>query len=62
MDRTKRTAPTAKLPDHVLIRLDAQEHPERTPSEHEAAARRIAAVSYREDMRRAQRRELVEDE
>jgi hypothetical protein len=62
MDRTKRTAPTAKLPDHQLIRLDAARHPERTPSEHEDAARRIAAVSYVEDLRRIQRRELVEEE
>ncbi|CAN5583855.1 hypothetical protein BH24ACT22_BH24ACT22_21460 [soil metagenome] len=49
VDTIKRTAP--KLPDHELIRRDAAAHPERTPSEHEAAARRIAAKSYRRDMR-----------
>jgi hypothetical protein len=50
MIRTQDTAP--KAPDHEQIRRDAQEHPERTPSEHEAAARTIAAVSYREEVRR----------
>ncbi len=61
MDHHQRTAPTAKLPDHALIRLAAAAHPERTPSEHEDAARRIAAVSYVEDMRRIQRLELNEE-
>ncbi len=60
MIRTQDTAP--KVPDHELIRLDAAEHPERTYSEHVEAARRIAAVSYREDLRRIQRLELVEEE
>lgn len=50
MDQTKRTAP--RLPDHELIRLDARRHPERTPSEHVEAARRIAGRTYREDLRR----------
>lgn len=50
MDHSKRTAP--RLPDHELIRRDAAAHPERTPSEHEAAARRIAGRTYREDLRR----------
>ena len=48
--------------DHQLIRLDAQEHPERTPSQHEDAARTIAAAGYVEDMRRIQRREVNEEE
>jgi hypothetical protein len=59
MTTTNHTA--AKVPAHELIRRDAQEHPERTPSEHEDAARRIAAVSYVEDMRRIQRLELEEE-
>ncbi len=50
MDHHKRTAPLA--PDHELIRLDAAAHPERTPAEHEAAARSIAGRTYREDLRR----------
>ena len=45
-------APATRLPDHELIRLDAAAHPERTPSEHEAAAREIAGRTYREDLRR----------
>ena len=57
MDTNKRTA--AKLPDHEAIRRDAADHPERTPSQHEDAARRIAAAGYVEDMRRIQRRELA---
>ncbi len=36
MDTSKSSA--LRLPDHELIRLDAAAHPERTPSEHEAAA------------------------
>ncbi len=50
MDHHKRTA--TKLPDHEAILRDAAEHPERTPSEHEDAARRIASATYREDLRR----------
>ena len=34
------------------MRLDAAAHPERTPSEHEAAARVIAGRTYVEDLRR----------
>ncbi len=60
MDHHKRTA--TKLPDHEAIRLDAAAHPERTPSQHEDAARRIAARSYIEDLRRILRRGLVEEE
>ncbi len=45
-------APAPRLPDHELIRLDAAAHPERTPSEHEAAAREIAGRTYVEDLRR----------
>jgi hypothetical protein len=45
-------APAPRLPDHELIRLDAAAHPERTPSEHEAAARGIAGRTYLEDLRR----------
>ena len=50
MDEQKDTAP--RLPDHELIRLDAAAHPERTYSEHVAAARRIAAETYRRDLSR----------
>jgi hypothetical protein len=50
VDIRKSSAP--RLPDHELIRLDAAAHPERTPSEHEAAARAIAGRSYVEDLRR----------
>ncbi len=50
MDTSKRTAP--RVPDHELIRLDAAAHPERTISEHEAAARAIAGRTYVEDLRR----------
>ena len=50
MDTKNSTAPS--VPDHELIRLDAAAHPERLPSEHEAAARAIAGESYREDLRR----------
>jgi hypothetical protein len=45
-------SPAPRLPDHELIRLDAAAHPERTPSEHEAAARVIAGRTYLEDLRR----------
>ncbi len=48
----KRRGQSARhLPDHELIRLDAA-HPDRLPSEHEAAARRIAGRTYVEDLRR----------
>ncbi len=60
MDHHQRTA--TKLPDHEQIRLEAARHPERTPSQHEDAARRIAAVSYVEALRRIQARGLVEEE
>jgi hypothetical protein len=50
MIRTQDTAP--KVPDHEQIRRDAQEHPERTPSQHADAALRIAARTYVEDLRR----------
>ncbi len=44
--------PVLRLPDHELIRFDAAAYPERTPSEHEAAARTIAGRTYVEDLRR----------
>ena len=44
--------PAPRLPDHELIRLDVAAHPERTPSEHEAAARVICGRTYAEDLRR----------
>ena len=43
--------PAPRLPDHELIRLDAAAHPERTFSEHVAAAREIAGRTYVEDLR-----------
>ena len=59
MDKKHSTAPAhptkdpaPRLPDHELIRLDAAAHPERTPSEHEAAARTIVGRTYVEDLRR----------
>lgn len=50
MDTRNSTAPS--VPDHELIRLEAAAHPERLPSEHEAAARRIAGETYRRDLSR----------
>ncbi len=50
MDTT--TVPDARLPDHELIRRDAAAHPDRLPSEHEAAARRICGETYRRDLSR----------
>ena len=41
-----------RVPAHELIRLDAAAHPERTLSEHEAAARTIVGRTYVEDLRR----------
>ncbi len=41
--------------DTTRIREDAREHPERTPSEHIAAAERLAAEEYREETRRLMR-------
>ncbi len=60
MDTT--TVPDARLPDHELIRRDAAAHPERTYNEHVQAAREIAGETYREDLRRIQRRQLEEEE
>ena len=60
MDTRKDNAPC--VPDHELIRLDAAAHPERTYSEHVEAARAIAGRTYVEDLRRIQRRGLVEEE
>jgi len=67
MIRNQDTAPS--VPDHEKIRLDAAAHPDRLPSEHEAAARRIAAKIYRDDLARITRaawaeldRELVADD
>jgi len=60
MDKSKSSA--SRVPDHELIRRDAAAHPERTYSEHVEAARRIAAKSYREDLRRIQRPGLAEEE
>ena len=42
----------SRVPDHELIRLDAAAHPDRLPSEHEAAARSIAGETYRDDLAR----------
>jgi len=50
VDTKNSTAP--RVPDHELIRRDAAAHPDRLPSEHEAAARRIAGETYREDLSR----------
>jgi hypothetical protein len=59
MDTRKHSAPRVptedpapRLSDHELISLDAAAHPERTPSEHEAAAREIVGRTYVEDLRR----------
>jgi hypothetical protein len=49
VDAPKSSVP--RVPDHELIRLDAA-HPERTLSEHEAAARAVAGRTYVEDLRR----------
>lgn len=46
------TMPYGVLEDHERIRQEAADHPERTPSEHEEAARRVAVESYREDLAR----------
>ena len=50
MDTQDSTVPS--VPDHELIRLDAAAHPERLPSEHVEAARRIAGETYRRDLSR----------
>jgi hypothetical protein len=50
--RRGQSVPEGAPPAHELIRRDAAAHPERLPSEHEAAARRIAAETYREDLAR----------
>ena len=50
MIRNQDTAPS--VPDHELIRREAAGRPDRLPSEHEAAARRIAGRTYREDLSR----------
>lgn len=60
MDTIKRTA--TKLPDHELIRLDAAAHPERTYSEHVAAAEEVAATSYREEIRAMMRAGTLDEE
>jgi len=49
---TSASVPHPTPPLHELIRLDVAAHPERTPSEHEAAARAIAGRTYVEDLRR----------
>jgi hypothetical protein len=60
MDEQKDTAP--RLPDHELIRLEAAANPQRSYSEHVQAAREIAGETYREDLRRIQRRGRIEEE
>ncbi len=60
MDFEKDTVP--RLPDHERIRLDAAAHPERSYHEHVRAAREIAGETYREDLRRIQRRGRIEEE
>lgn len=50
--RTESSAHTAHHPDVAeAIRLDAATHPERTYSEHVAAAEEIAAEEYRREIR-----------
>ena len=56
------TVPDARPPDHELIRLEAAANPHRTYNEHIEAAREIAGETYREDLRRIQRRQLEEEE
>lgn len=46
---------TPHHPDHARILDDARAHPERTYSEHVAAAEEIAAEEYREEVRRMMR-------
>jgi len=60
VDTTKDTAP--RVPDHERIRLDAAAHPERSYREHIEAARAILGEQYLEDLRRIQRRGLIEEE
>ncbi len=60
MDRN--TLPEGSVPDHELIRLEAAAHPERSYREHVQAAREIAGRTYRDDLRRIQRRGLIEEE
>lgn len=55
MDVSKSSASSEAVPAHELIRLDAAAHPERLPSEHEAAARRIAGKEYRRGLSRISR-------
>jgi hypothetical protein len=50
MNTSKHNAP--RLPDYELIRLDAAAHPDRLPSQHEAAARDICGETYRRDLSR----------
>lgn len=53
--RAKRRHVPLRVPDHVRILDDAHRHPERTYSEHAAAAEEIASESYREEVRRMMR-------
>ncbi len=64
MDKGKDSATRTgrSVPDHELIRRDAAAHPYRTYSEHVEAARAIAGEQYLEDLRRIQRRGLIEEE
>ena len=55
MATTESSAPAHPPTDHQCILQDAREHPERTYSEHVEAAERIAAESYREELRRLMR-------
>ena len=51
--RARRRGQSARhLPEHEKIRRDAAAHPDRLPSEHEAAARSIAGRTYVEDLSR----------
>ncbi len=60
MDTNKLIA--TQPPDHEAIREDAAAHPERTPSEHEAAARGIAATGYRAEIRAMMKAGTLDEE
>jgi hypothetical protein len=60
VDTQDSTVPS--VPDHELIRLDAAANPQRSYREHIEAARDICGETYVEDLRRIQRRGLIEEE
>lgn len=55
-------ADTAHCPEHTRILDDARAHPERSYSEHVASAERIAAESYREEVRRMMKAGALDSE